>query len=468
VNFTGLAISQTTQRHAKLPIGSASLSLRPASSSARVELSAFLTLLNGLIYRKTGALPVAPTPVTMKVSKSEKQPTEPSGQTIAPEHLVLLDVRQFRQIVSQSDCSRDETSTPKQPIPASGQRPAVALHETPSRGTIDPRSATPDIAFGVRLTKNQPVAENPGLVASESFDTDLSHAPNGSFAAQSRPDLNTGGVASPSTPPHPEVAEVLAADNGAISQDPQPKIRPEAVQARTTAPELPSTLQKQNTGGKDADHAEPDQRGPAPRTAPRANQAAVRNDGHPPADSGTGDVSAKQYEMARTAEPQTNRDATSPNDARKVVSDPERSSPLQPQPARNISLKLTGPDSARVDLQLTERAGRMQIAVRTPDHALAKSMQTDLSELVGRLENRGFKAEAWIPASGRHTEAAGALHQSSQADGQNQPERHSGGSGSGPQHQRHDRNESNPRQQARWKAQLEETTSEEETRMENI
>jgi hypothetical protein len=405
----------------------------------------------------------------MKVSKSEKQPTEPSGQTIAPEHLVLLDVRQFRQIALQSDGSRDETSTPKQPIPAAGQRPAVALHETPSRGTIDPRSATPDIAFGVRLTKNQPVAENPGLVASESFDTDLSHAPNGSFAAQSRPDLNTGGVASPSTPPHPEVAEVLAADSGAISQDPQPKIRPEAVQARTTAPEMPPTLQKQKTGGKDADHAEPDQRDPAPSSTPRPNHAAtVRNDGHLPADSGTGELSTKQYETARMAEPQTSRDATNPNDARRVRSDPERSPTLQPQPARNISLKLTGPDSTRVDLQLTERAGRMQIAVRTPDHALAKSMQTDLSELVGRLENRGFKAEAWIPTSGRHAEAAGAVQQSSQTNSQNHPGRHSGGSGSGPQHQRHDQNESNQRQQARWKAQLEETTSVEETRIENI
>jgi len=110
----------------------------------------------------------------------------------------------------------------------------------------------------------------------------------------------------------------------------------------------------------------------------------------------------------------------------------------------------------------------MQIAVRTPDHALAKSMQTDLSELVARLENRGFKAEAWIPASGRHPEASATAQQSSQADGQNHSGRHSGGSGPGQQQQRQDQNELNQRQQARWKAQLAETTSEEETRMKNI
>jgi hypothetical protein len=381
---------------------------------------------------------------------------------------VLLDVRQFTQIASQSDGSRDKTNAPRQPSPAADQRPDVTLHEMPSRGTIDPRLTTLDVAFGVRLTKNQPAAEQPGLVASESLATDISPM-DGSHAVHANPDLSAGGVASPSAPPRPEIADVLAADIGAISQDPQPTIRPEAVQVRTAAPEMPPTLPRPSTGGRDADHAEPDQRDPAPRTAPRPSQpATVRNDGHLPADSGTGEVSTKQCQMARTAEPQTSRDATNPNDAKRVASDPERSPTLQPQPARNISLKLTGPDSTRVDLQLTERAGRMQIAVRTPDHALAKSMQTDLSELVGRLENRGFKAEAWIPASGRHAEAAAAVHQSSQANSQNHPGRHSGGWGSGPQQQRHDQNESNQRQQARWKAQLEETTSEEETRMENI
>ncbi len=110
----------------------------------------------------------------------------------------------------------------------------------------------------------------------------------------------------------------------------------------------------------------------------------------------------------------------------------------------------------------------MQIAVRTPDHALAKSMQTDLSELVGRLENKGFKAEAWIPTAGRHAETAAAPQQSSQGNSQNHPERQSGGSGSGPQQQRQGQNESNQRQHARWKTQLEETSAIENARTEDI
>ena len=399
-----------------------------------------------------------------KEGKREKQSTEPAAQTIVSEHLVLFDVRQFTQIASESDVSRDETNAPKQLI-ASAERQTVALHDMPSGEIIDPRLTMLDVAFGVRLTKNEPVAEHSSLVASESFETDLSPTPNGSYAAQPIPDIDTGGVDSPSTPPHAEVTQVLAADIRPISQI---TIRPEPVQARNAAPEMSATLERQNTNNKDADHTEPDQRDPAQRTAPRPNHAAtVPNHGHLPADSGTSEVSAKQYETARTSEPHTGREATNPNDGMRAVSDPERRLTLQPQPARNISLKLTGPDSTRVDLQLTERAGRMQIAVRTPDHALAKSMQTDLSELVGRLENRGFKAQVWIPTAGRQAEAASALHQSSQANSQDHPGRHTGGSGSGPEQQRHDHNQSNQRQQARWKAQLQETTSEEETRMEN-
>ena len=183
-------------------------------------------------------------------------------------------------------------------------------------------------------------------------------------------------------------------------------------------------------------------------------------------------MSARQFEIARISEPPSSRTATNPSDSRKIASDSEIGPTVQPQPARQISLKLTGPDSTKVDLQLTDRAGKLQVAVRTPDHALAKSMQSDLSELVGRLENRGFKAEAWIPTSGRHAEATATPQQFSQGNSQNHPDRQSGGPGSGAQQQRQGQNESNQRQQARWKTQLNETqlnetSSLEEARMEN-
>ncbi len=147
----------------------------------------------------------------------------------------------------------------------------------------------------------------------------------------------------------------------------------------------------------------------------------------------------------------------------KVATEPETNTASRPQPARQISLKLTGADSAKVDVELTSKAGKVQVAVRTSDTELAKSLQTDLGDLVGRLENKGFKTEAWVPTASRHSSIA-APEQSSSSNSQGDS-RHSG-SGSGQQQARQGQNGSNQRQQARWKAHLEETLSVQETRME--
>jgi len=485
VNVTGFAISQTIQPPIKLPVTFASSAARPVCCSSNGELSAFVSMLSGLINRSTGTLPTAHIPVTdtahtkearskearSKETKPEQQSTAPARQAIASYPPVLFEAPQFTQIASQRNKPADEVDVFKQPIPSTYECKAAASRSMPSPGTIDPRLTTSDVAFGVRLTKNQPSIEDPGRTPSGPLATDLAPTPDGAYVAQAPPDPSAAGVASPSTRPHTEVAEVLAGESRTISPDPQPTIRPETARPRTTAlekaiaPPPPHT----GTGGKGSGNAEPEQRDSAQASAPKPNQAApARNDVHLQTNSAMVEVSARQFEMARAAEPPGSRTATSPSDLRKAASDLEINPALQPQPARQISLKLTGPDSTKVDLQLTERAGKMQIAVRTPDHALAKSMQTDLSELVGRLENRGFKAEAWIPTSGRHAEATAAPQQFSQGNSQNHPERQSGGSGSGAQQQRQGQNESNQRQQERWKTQLDETLSVEDKRMENI
>jgi len=134
------------------------------------------------------------------------------------------------------------------------------------------------------------------------------------------------------------------------------------------------------------------------------------------------------------------------------------------QPTRQISLKLEGSDSTKVNVQLTERAGTVQIAVRTADQELTKSLQGDLGDLVGRLASKGFKTEAWTPDAARHS-AAAPLGQSNSPNSQGQPEH----SGSGARHQqpRQGQNGSNQRDQPRWPAQMDDTLATEETRKEN-
>lgn len=76
---------------------------------------------------------------------------------------------------------------------------------------------------------------------------------------------------------------------------------------------------------------------------------------------------------------------------------PEPASPLAPPlAAHQIRLQLAG-NSQRVDVRLTERAGEVQVAVRTPDALLAGTLREDLHTLSARLEQAGFRAEVWQP-----------------------------------------------------------------------
>jgi len=136
----------------------------------------------------------------------------------------------------------------------------------------------------------------------------------------------------------------------------------------------------------------------------------------------------------------------------------------QLQPARQISLKLIGEDATKVSVDVSERGGKVQIAVRSADPELAKTLRSDLGDLVGRLEGKGFKTEAWVPTTSRHTLAAAA----EQSDSHNNPGNpRDTGSGTQQRQGRQGQNGSNQRQQARWMAQLEETIAIDETRTEN-
>ena len=124
---------------------------------------------------------------------------------------------------------------------------------------------------------------------------------------------------------------------------------------------------------------------------------------------------------------------------------PEMDGVVHPQPSRGISLKVASADSSTVDVQLRERAGRVQVTVRTPDPELARSLQSDLGDLVNRLENRGYKTEAFVPTAAHHN--AAVAPGSSQGDANHAQQEHSG-SRDGKQQQRPGQNESNQRRQS--------------------
>jgi hypothetical protein len=58
-----------------------------------------------------------------------------------------------------------------------------------------------------------------------------------------------------------------------------------------------------------------------------------------------------------------------------------------------------------VDIRMAERAGEIRVTVHTPDHDLADALRADLPDLVGKLRQSGFQAEAWRPAAATQSDA---------------------------------------------------------------
>jgi hypothetical protein len=81
------------------------------------------------------------------------------------------------------------------------------------------------------------------------------------------------------------------------------------------------------------------------------------------------------------------------------VAPPEAGSETKPAGAtREIKVQVDdGPQ--RVEVRVTERAGQVQVTVRTPDPHLAGSLRENLPALSARLAENGYRAETWHPTS---------------------------------------------------------------------
>ena len=64
-----------------------------------------------------------------------------------------------------------------------------------------------------------------------------------------------------------------------------------------------------------------------------------------------------------------------------------------PALAQEITVRIAQPDLPAVDVHLLDRAGQVQVAVRTPDATLQSSLRQDLGSLVNSLERAGYHAE---------------------------------------------------------------------------
>jgi hypothetical protein len=164
--------------------------------------------------------------------------------------------------------------------------------------------------------------------------------------------------------------------------------------------------------------------------------------------------------------PRTEPAPLDPLTSARVQPDIESSPSIRPQPMREISLQLADDASNQVDIQVLARAGKVEVAVRTADQELTKSLQTNLGELVGRMEERGYKTETWIPAAPLRAsttvpEPASSVLGHSQ-DRQSQDQAEHSGSWAGHRQQGPEHPESGRRQPPPWMTQFRETLDGEE------
>jgi hypothetical protein len=90
---------------------------------------------------------------------------------------------------------------------------------------------------------------------------------------------------------------------------------------------------------------------------------------------------------------------TSPAAAAEVVKTADLPPTPVSRPPQSIDLKVSGADNSQVDVRVSQRAGDVQVTVRTPDGDLAQSLRQHLPELSDRLAQSGVGGEILSPAT---------------------------------------------------------------------
>ncbi len=104
----------------------------------------------------------------------------------------------------------------------------------------------------------------------------------------------------------------------------------------------------------------------------------------------------------------------------------EESAPKTAAPLKDLLVQVRQSSQESVELRVMQREGELHVAVRTGDADLAHGLRQGLPELVDRLDQGGFRAEAWRPAGvvsapEPSSHAQSRSSESRNADSQSQP-----------------------------------------------
>ena len=121
------------------------------------------------------------------------------------------------------------------------------------------------------------------------------------------------------------------------------------------------------------------------------------------------------------------------------------------EPLKQLSIQVGDARQERVELRVVEQAGQLQVAVRAASPELTQGLRQGLSDLVGRLDQSGFHAEAWRPGA-----TAGAVQGPAETRQENTQAQSNGSQGQ-PGSSQQGRQQGNPNQSQRpqWVDELE-------------
>jgi hypothetical protein len=120
-------------------------------------------------------------------------------------------------------------------------------------------------------------------------------------------------------------------------------------------------------------------------------------------------------------------------------------------PLQDISLQVGPAGAQKVEIRMVQQSGELQVAVRTGDSDLSHGLQQGLSDLVGRLQESGFRAEAWRPG-GPDPHSATVLETKSSSESSQSGDSQAGNSGS---RQESGQRQQNPSRRPAWVDELE-------------
>lgn len=135
-------------------------------------------------------------------------------------------------------------------------------------------------------------------------------------------------------------------------------------------------------------------------------------------------VTGMQSQHAPYSDAHLGRTAQSPSTAEVVKTADLPPTPVS-RPPQSIDLKVAGADNSQVDVRISQRAGDVQVTVRTPDSDLAQSLRQHLPELSDRLAQSGVNSDIWHPATAQASADTAGNQESWNSDQSQAQQQHS-------------------------------------------